>query len=136
MLFFPPSAKSPAERKKNQLKNPTKQQKTPQKNPKKTNQQKKNPKKPPSQTKQNKTQTQKNPKTNNKPTKSNKRYFSSERGLPAQPCWLGWKQTLLLIPVSPAGTAHWRPGSPGAHTVNAVLIHRKSGGFNYRGRQI
>lgn len=46
---------------------------------------------------------------------------------------LGWNQTLLLIPVSPAGTADWRPGSPGAHTVKAVLTHRRSGGFNYRG---
>lgn len=40
--------------------------------------------------------------------------------------WAGARLTSLLIPLSPAGTVHWRPGRPGAHTVNAVLIYSKS----------
>lgn len=50
--------------------------------------------------------------------------------------WAGARLTSLLTPVSPAGAVHCRPGSPGAPTVNAALIHSKSGGFNYRGRRI
>jgi len=62
--------------------------------------------------------------------------FLRERCLHSAAGWAGAGLTLLLIPVSPAGTVHWRPGRPGAHAVNAVLIHSKSGDFNYKGRQI